>query len=172
MNNTDVKYDIEYCQIFYCNLIELVKSWGYDTSDLKLNINKGNVNITLNRFFFFYFPLRKTRKSINVSSSYKEILDKHNIQYIQRKSSPTFFEIAYTNDFLLIFSDFVKELYDEINMSFSGEAFSCCSRYKQCSDAKKCVSPFKDFYKYCRYRRNIEQGKIFYGKNSILRKDV
>lgn len=41
-------------------------------------------------------------------------------------------------------------------------SFGCCSRYKECSDAKKCVHPDEDRSKYCQYRKNLESGKIFY----------
>ncbi len=43
--------------------------------------------------------------------------------------------------------------------------FGCCSRYIQCSDAKKCIHPNKLFSTACAYRRHLEKGHIFYGKN-------
>ena len=46
-----------------------------------------------------------------------------------------------------------------------GAGFGCCSRYMQCSDEKKCLHP--DFLTSlaCAYKRNLEAGRIFYGKN-------
>ena len=44
-------------------------------------------------------------------------------------------------------------------------SFGCCSRYEQCSDAMKCLHPLKIYSRRCAYRRNLESGKIFYGKN-------
>ena len=46
-----------------------------------------------------------------------------------------------------------------------GESFGCCSRYLECSNEKKCIHPDKVFAISCEYRRNLENGKIFYGKN-------
>lgn len=43
--------------------------------------------------------------------------------------------------------------------------FGCCSQFIKCSDAKKCVHANKLYSKACIYRGNLEQGKIFYGKN-------
>lgn len=43
--------------------------------------------------------------------------------------------------------------------------FGCCSKYEMCSDAKKCIHINKLYSKACMYRKNLEQGKIFYGKN-------
>jgi len=45
------------------------------------------------------------------------------------------------------------------------KSFACCSRYVQCSDAKKCIHPQQVYAKQCWYRENLENGKIFYGKN-------
>lgn len=48
--------------------------------------------------------------------------------------------------------------------SLSG-AFDCCSRYEACSDAKRCVHPDPIVSVGCGYRKNLNQGRIFYGKN-------
>lgn len=43
--------------------------------------------------------------------------------------------------------------------------FGCCSRFNRCSDAKKCVHDNKLYSKACIYRSNLDEGRIFYGKN-------
>lgn len=40
--------------------------------------------------------------------------------------------------------------------------FACCSRYQKCSEAKKCIHPNILYAKACQYRKNLEEGKIFY----------
>lgn len=47
----------------------------------------------------------------------------------------------------------------------SSSSFGCCSRFNKCSDAKKCVHDNKIYAMGCMYRRNLENGRIFYGKN-------
>lgn len=47
----------------------------------------------------------------------------------------------------------------------SSSSFGCCARFMACSDAKKCVHPNKLYAKGCKYRRNLDAGRIFYGKN-------
>ena len=49
-------------------------------------------------------------------------------------------------------------------------SFACCSRYEECSDEKRCLHQNRLYSTACIYRQNLEQGKIFYGKNSILGK--
>ena len=43
--------------------------------------------------------------------------------------------------------------------------FGCCSSFEKCSDAGKCVHENKLYSKACIYRDNLDQGRIFYGKN-------
>ena len=43
--------------------------------------------------------------------------------------------------------------------------FGCCSRYEECSNAKKCIHPDPKFALACWYRYNLLDGKIFYGQN-------
>jgi len=48
------------------------------------------------------------------------------------------------------------------------ERFGCCHRYVECSDAGKCTAPDLFHAKGCFYKDNLENGKIFYGKNSNI----
>lgn len=45
------------------------------------------------------------------------------------------------------------------------EYFGCCGKYNECSDAKKCLHDDQLYSKACYYRKNLEAGNIFYGKN-------
>lgn len=44
--------------------------------------------------------------------------------------------------------------------------FGCCSRYRACSDAGKCLIPDLDYSNNCIYRRQLESGHTFYGKRA------
>lgn len=50
--------------------------------------------------------------------------------------------------------------------SSAKDAFGCCSRYSACSDARTCLIPHLDYSKNCIYRKSLEQGHVFYGKNA------
>lgn len=45
------------------------------------------------------------------------------------------------------------------------ETFACCNSFLQCSDAMKCLHEKDRTYNGCYYRKNLEAGRIFYGKN-------
>lgn len=47
----------------------------------------------------------------------------------------------------------------------SGKEFDCCSRYLECSDARRCIHPDPQFGLKCGYRLVLKEGRIFYGKN-------
>jgi len=46
--------------------------------------------------------------------------------------------------------------------SFSFASFGCCSKYKECSKAEKCVHEDLLYATACMYRKNLENGDIFY----------
>jgi len=54
------------------------------------------------------------------------------------------------------------------NYSSSQDSYACCSSYVECSDAKHCTHENLLYAKKCIYRRNLEAGKIFYGKNRTI----
>lgn len=45
------------------------------------------------------------------------------------------------------------------------ETFACCNSFVQCSDARECLHAKDRNYNGCYYRKNLEAGRIFYGKN-------
>lgn len=46
------------------------------------------------------------------------------------------------------------------------DTFGCCSRYRACSDAGRCVIADQSYSANCSYRKNLEAGRIFYGKRA------
>lgn len=48
----------------------------------------------------------------------------------------------------------------------SPDSFGCCSSYRACSDAKTCVIADREYSANCLYRKHLEAGRIFYGKNA------
>lgn len=73
----------------------------------------------------------------------------------------------------IVFEDDMESLYDYIrsNVDYcvdnyeSGSSFGCCSLFEECSNAKQCIHENKLYSKGCSYRRNLNDGKIFYGAN-------
>ena len=81
---------------------------------------------------------------IRIKDSY-EILDFYNLDELLEKAKNSIFAAL--------------EIYEPTWI------FGCCSKYEQCSDARKCVHDYKLYAKGCQYRKNLENGLIFYGEN-------
>lgn len=81
------------------------------------------------------------------------------------KINPSFVTVLFDRNDNSIFS-YIKGniLYCLANYE-SSSSFGCCSRFIECSDAKECVHENKIYSMGCKYRKNLESGKIFYGKN-------
>ncbi len=71
--------------------------------------------------------------------------------------------------------DFIKDNFKDlfetilnytIKNYFPSHKFGCCSKYEECSKAGCCLHEDKFYAKGCYYRKDLEQGKIFYGKNA------
>lgn len=58
----------------------------------------------------------------------------------------------------------IKNTYSVFMLESDDDMFGCCSSYMECSDRKRCIKD-NDFSRNCYYRKNLEMGKIFYGKN-------
>jgi len=58
-------------------------------------------------------------------------------------------------------------IFNTHNPSFT---YGCCGLYEQCSDAKKCLQANidREYAKGCSYRSNLENNRIFYGKNKNI----
>lgn len=62
-------------------------------------------------------------------------------------------------------SDFSQIVLVHLEALFPNAPFGCCHLYLECSDQKECVHP-NPFHAYsCMYKKNLENGKVFYGKN-------
>lgn len=56
---------------------------------------------------------------------------------------------------------------DQELLAFSSvDKLDCCGSYRECSDAKRCVIADRPYSAFCTYRKNLEAGRIFYGKNA------
>lgn len=53
--------------------------------------------------------------------------------------------------------------YNAINMLPTD--FHCCNRFNECSDARQCIHPDKEFSAECYYKRVLRSGRVFFGKN-------
>ncbi len=53
-----------------------------------------------------------------------------------------------------------------VNENQKNDIFGCCHRYRECSNAKRCLEPDTIDFMNCEYKKNLDNGNIFYGKNA------
>ena len=47
------------------------------------------------------------------------------------------------------------------------DTFGCCGRFRECSDKKRCVLQDNSYAARCSYKKALEKGIVYYGKNAI-----
>ncbi len=57
-------------------------------------------------------------------------------------------------------------LFSSTDVSSSKDRVGCCSHYLECSNEGSCIVPDRDYAQTCSYRKNLETGKILFGKRS------
>ena len=72
-----------------------------------------------------------------------------------------------TDELLAAYNE-LKEMKKVIFDNLNSEPFGCCNDFIRCSDALHCLHSDDRFYNNCYYRKNLEAGKVFYGKNKNI----
>lgn len=73
-------------------------------------------------------------------------------------------DIKYTE----VFENMVRDVYDSNLRDVDAEMIGCCDMFIMCSDALSCLKSDDPHYNGCLYRKNLEAGRIFYGKNKNI----
>lgn len=104
---------------------------------------------------------------VSFSDKFKSLFEKAQIPFSSVASESSVRIDVSDLDGLEANEAFSQIIEDIVLNSFSFKTFGCCSKYVACSDAKKCLH---DDYFYasaaCEYKKNLDAGKIFYGKNA------
>lgn len=146
-------------------------------SALRLQINKSEYNS-------IYIDLKPNayRIGFDKSALFLRIYDDDSIGYVafpsKTKSIFEKFNISFENNlydefakieintFLSLLKSKNKQIEKVLNLiflsSFEFSSFGCCSRFKECSDKKQCVHSDAIYSTACLYRKNLENGNIFY----------
>lgn len=145
-------------------LTQILEANGISRKRLCFNQNKGYYSITFRGSVVLSYNFAKkvswiaipkayfSQNYANIGESQKEI--NGNMRITFSKPEDMFLHLQH-------FADVLDKAID-----VSPKSFDCCSRYVECSDAKKCINPNADLALECAYRINLKHGRIFYGKNA------
>ena len=90
----------------------------------------------------------------------------HQIEAYFIKSDQEYFRVSLDDFQVVIENNDFAELAVQICLdAMNFPKFGCCNKFKECSDVKKCLHSDLLYSTACMYRKNLENNRIFYGKN-------
>ena len=148
------------------SITELIKGEESFVNNIHVSENKDHsVSIKAKSFLAAKVFPKKDRFNLEFKSKYNGFFNDYNIIPLKDEMS----RIVYSSiEDLVDVSYQLSAIAILVLSELGGDGFGCCSRYQACSDAKECLHPDKLFAFACKYRENLEQGKIFYGKNKNI----
>lgn len=123
--------------------------------------NKNYIAVKAKNLLAVKVDSKKSGIRIEYKSIYDEKFPDYKIEHINNGLSRII--VKDFNDVLGLAS--IISVIAEAEIVIASESFGCCGRYEACSDAKKCIHPDPIMAAACAYKKNLEQGRIFYGKN-------
>lgn len=139
---------------------------------LKVFKNKGDnwsFKVFKNSILLKYYKMKKIDDAIEIRNinNISEIL-KNKFSNIKCNDDNSYLRISIhnINDIRNISND-LGYIFKLLFLQYisNEESFGCCSKYIECSDNLKCVHDNIRFRVACMYKKNLDNGKIFYGKN-------
>lgn len=160
-NNTDKSDD----KRIQTALEEKIANQAY-TKFLNVKENQdGSISIKAKSILVAKIKLSKRTAYIEVKSKYEK--DFINFEVIRTKNDNSRIKIDGIDEVLAL-SEQLSIVYMKVLSELGEESFGCCHRYVECSDALKCLHP--DFLTSlaCSYKKNLDKGRVFYGKNKNI----
>lgn len=158
--------EIQFIQSIMPSLEAALGDQGFPASLLSVKSTKNSSGYTavfLKNFTVFRIHLRGKKHYFSIPSLLKDLVPE---SFPTEKGSESNYFRLLVNELHPFeqYSDLFAKLTVETLNRYPKD-WDCCSRYVQCSDAKKCIHPDKEFALSCGYRKILNSGRIFYGEN-------
>lgn len=143
-------------------LEKVIKQNNADSTKLRAKKGKTYTSVLYEPQLAFRIYCRDGQSYFSVANIYAEascadMVGKKGEQF-------TNFSFSATSEGVARFADFLSIVMDSV-INAIPKQFDCCSRYNQCSDARRCIHPDPEMAVACGYRKILKQGHIYYGKN-------
>lgn len=162
MDKTDERLAFE---MVYPELADLIHNAPLDSRILIFREikDRSSVYFLSQSTVYFQVSFRKKTKFLFLPETYADELPTGTqISQVKSDGGMIRVELKTPKDILRYISP-LRNILDGLIRSY--HFFGCCSRYEACSDAKQCIHPDALLALGCKYRQNLMDGKIFYGKN-------
>lgn len=148
------------------NIVNLIKEEKSPDADVQIRSLKTYVSLRFCEVPAIKIVWGKKKKYISISPNFKQLLKEYDFIATEIiKSDPWVRIIVRSQSELERLNPLIVKIYDEAYLMSSVEHFGCCSRYKKCSDERRCIQPDQLLAKGCAYKLHLEAGRVFYGKN-------
>lgn len=139
-------------------------SMGASKEKIEIRHGKTYSSVKYGSVLAFRLRLRGANRYIEVPAVAKDIVSGIATLDQQKAIAGGFWRVNLQNESVSTHTaELVAVLKDAIDRL--PKEWDCCSRYMDCSDAKHCIHPDKSFALGCGYRKILNSGTIYYGKN-------
>ena len=151
----------------------IVKSHDFESDILSSTPLKGSTPTTAVRVIdkpMCWIIEKKNNSYIKLNYRFLKAVITDGIEYsIAKSGDNSYIRLPYASPDDIKRMDRVLILaFEAAYMENADRSYGCCFRFTECSDAKKCTHPDRIFAIGCMYRKNLEAGRIFYGKNKNI----
>lgn len=166
---TVLPYSAAFGGYTYENVFESIKYIVDDTEpNVELKINKNYASIYMFGSVAFEIHINSRSRYIDTdNASAEEYVNLVPNAYVSAVGGYRF-PIASAPENVCAIEDMIRAVYDAHAALMRGEPFGCCNDFERCSDALECLHKLDPDYSGCYYRKNLEAGRIFYGKNKTI----
>ena len=155
-----------YCTIIEPDIVNVCDELNISPDDFTLNSGTGYSSIRYDTFLIMRLKLRGKRHYISFPKSYAVDLP-NNVEVEYPKSEPGYVRIYTSLNSIYSLSTVIRCIIQSA-MQHIPKEYDCCALYMECSDAKRCVKADKKSALGCGYKKILESGTIFYGKNRTI----
>lgn len=136
---------------------------GAKAEAIKIKHNEHYSSIWYASVMAFRLKLRKARY-IEVPMEAKSVVQELGPAETQKATADGFWRVKLGPEPVREHADILAAVLREAIERLPKE-WDCCSRYMECSDAKRCIHPDPSLALKCGYRKILASGRIYYGEN-------
>ena len=153
-----------YLTSIFSGLRQTIEATGVDPDLLRNDIVQAYSVVAYHTFTCFRLKFRGKTSFIGLPDTFKDMIPE-GMAYTIPKSDPHYYRLPVDDEHPVeSYTEFLTAVVKATIDRWPKE-WDCCSRYEACSDATHCIHPDKVFALGCGYRKILNSGRIFYGKN-------
>ena len=137
---------------------------GANAADIKIIHNKDYSSVWYDSLLAFRLKLRRNTHYIEVPLDSRKAVQGIAPLSAQKEMSGGFWRVKLGTEPVSEHADVLAAVLKKAIDRMPKE-WDCCSRYMECSNAKRCIHPDPSFALVCGYRKILASGKIYYGEN-------